>query len=365
MSTTSPSTSKGEHRAGDEETSKILGIVPDADVSSPPPATPSATTDPAVQPPDEPPKIAFIRNCDITDLRNSPNPSTRQTVVYIFRQILMVELLALCIVLLSIVVRGHFSLEQMRKNLHNFAYVLQLFFLADFFRVIGEIVRNAMPLRPEDKNKDQDDSAFEPTGNLVADEIKRRRWALFPARPAPKRPQDSRPLVAPGALSSNYGATQSCDPCTDLTLPSSSTSTSSISPPLLGTTPSENASLSHPTASLDPSKPTLVSVTKLAYSAQAVVILYPIRYIPIHFLILFFTSSDIVRRYDCLKQPKCSSGDEGSQLWFVVIIATDVCIQLVYVIESIVLYRARKRIKRLMDDDEAAKEAQVHGDIAV
>ncbi|KAF8925224.1 hypothetical protein BGZ52_007152, partial [Haplosporangium bisporale] len=196
--------------------------------------------------------------------------------------------------------------------------------------VIGEIVRNAMPVRPEDKNKDQDDSAFEPTGNLVADEIKRRRWALFPARPAPKRPQDSRPLVAPGALSSNYGATQSCDP-----------------------------------SSLDPSKPTLVSVTKLAYSAQAVVILYPIRYIPIHFLILFFTSSDIVRRYDCLKQPKCSSGDEGSQLWFVVIIATDVCIQLVYVIESIVLYRARKRIKRLMDDDEAAKEAQVHGDIAV
>ncbi|KAF9378524.1 hypothetical protein CPC16_011254 [Podila verticillata] len=253
----------------------------------------------------------------------------------------------------------------MRKNLHNFAYVLQLFFLADFFRVIGEIVRNAMPVRPEDKNKDQDDSAFEPTGNLVADEIKRRRWALFPARPAPKRPQDSRPLVAPGALSSNYGATQSCNPCTDLTLPSPSTSTSSKSPLLIETTPSETASLSHPTASLDPSKPTLVSITKLAYSVRAVMILYPNRYVFNHLIILYFILFDIAQRYDCLKQPKCSSGDEGSQLWFVVIIATDVCIQLVYVIESIVLYRARKRIKRLMDDDEAAKEAQVHGVIAV
>ncbi|KAF9371906.1 hypothetical protein CPB97_001605 [Podila verticillata] len=361
MSTTSPSTSTGKHKASDKETNKHLGIVSDTNVSSPP-TTPSATTDPAAQPPDESPKTDFIRNCDITDLRNSPNPATRQTVVYIFRQILMVELLALCIVLLSTVVRGHFSLEQMRKNLHALAYPLQLFFLVDFFRVIGEVVRNAMPVRPEDKDKDQDDSAFEPTGNLVADEIKRRRWALFPARPAPKRSQESRPLVDPGTLSSNYGTTP-CDPCTDLTLPSSSTSTST-SPAPPGTMPSETAFPSHTTASSDPSRPTLVSVTKLAYSARGVMILFPTRYIVTHFLILLFILLDIARRYDCLKLPECSSGDEGSQLWFVVVMATDVCIQLVYVIESIVLHRARKRIKRLMDDDEAAKEAQ-HVDMVV
>lgn len=364
MSTTSQSTSIGKRKAGDEETDKHLGIVSRTDVSSPP-ATPSTITDPPAQPPHEPPKFNFIRNCDITDLRNSPDPVIRQTVAHIFRQILVVELLLLFILILSIVIRGHFSLELMRKNLKTLAYMMHMFLLADFFRVIGEVVRNAMPVRPEGKGKDQDDSAFEPTGNLVADEIKRRGWALFPARPAPKRPQDSRPLVDPGTLPSNYGATQSHGPYTDPTSFLSSTSISSTSLPHPGTMALETASPSYPIASSGPLKPTLVSVTKLAYSAQGVMILSPLRYIFIHLFILYVILFDITRRYECLKLLECSSGDEGSRSWFMVIMASDICVQLAYVIESIVLHQARKRIKRLLDDDKTAKEAQLHVDMTV
>lgn len=348
MPTTSPSTSKGKHK-GDQETNEQVDIMSDIYVSTSPP-TPSATAEP---PP--PPTQPYIRNRDLTDLRKSPNSATRQTVVHIFRRILVLELVVLFVTLLSITLRGHFSLDRMRKDVHSWMNIWHVAALTDFFRVIGSVVSNSIPVRQGDH--DNDDS-FEPTGNLVADEIKRRGWALFPARQAPKRPpQEQGPLVDPNTVPPNYGAMAS-EQCPD---PSSLSSASSTSTP--ETLPSETDS-PHP-APPEPPKPTLLSVGKLAYNDKPVLILVPGRNI-MHFIILYFVGFDIDRRLDCLqKLPDCKPVNDDNPPWLVAIIVMDVFIELVYIVESVVLYRARKQITRLLEDMAAVKEAQVHVDADV
>ncbi|KAG0079072.1 hypothetical protein BGZ93_005465 [Podila epicladia] len=241
----------------------------------------------------------------------------------------------------------------MHKDLHSFMNIWHVFALTEFFRVIGSVVRNAIPERQGDR--DNDDDLFEPTGNLVADEINRRGWALFPARKAPKRSlQEQGPLVDLGTAPSNYGsvANESCSS------PSSPTSTLSTSSPR--TLPS-NTDSPHPARPESP-KPTLLSVGKLAYNEQPVLVLLSGRYI-IHFLILYFIGFDIDRRLDCLKKlPDCKPVNDDSPPWLVAIIAMDVCIELVYIVESVVLYRARKQISRLLDGMAAAKDAQAQVD---
>ncbi|KAG0025947.1 hypothetical protein BGZ82_009721 [Podila clonocystis] len=362
MSTTAPSTIfKGKHK-GDQEAIDPFSTVSDTNVATAPP-TPSTTTEPPPPPtqPPEQPKLSYISNSDLTDLRKSPDPATRHTVVHIFRQILVLELGVFVIIVLSIMLRGHFSFYRMRKDLHSWMNIFHVTALTEFFRAIGPVVRNATPVRQEgDSRDDEDDSSFEPTGNLVTDEIKRRGWALFPARPAPKRiiPQDQKPLVVnPGTVSSNYG-TMASESCANSSSPPSSSPT--FTP---GTLPSETDS-SH-LASPEPPKPTLLSVHKLAYSAQPVLLLVPGRYL-MQLVILYFIGFDIDRRHDCLRKlPDCKPVNDDSPPWLLAIIAMDVCIEFVYIFESVVLYRAGKQIRRLLDDTAAAKEAQVQVDASV
>ncbi|KAF9334996.1 hypothetical protein BG006_001083 [Podila minutissima] len=351
MPTTSPSTTKGKHK-GDQETNEQVDIMSDICVSTSPP-TPSAT---AETPPPTQPKVSYIRNRDLTDLRKSPNPATRQTVVHIFRRILVLELFVLFVILLSITLRGHFSFDRMRKDVRSWMNILHVTALTDFFRVIGSVLSNSTPVRQGDHD---DDDSFEPTGNLVADEIKRRGWALFPARQAPKRiPQEQGPIVDPTTVLSNYGAVAS-EPCPD---PSSLSSASSTSTP--ETLPSETDSL-HPVPP-EPPKPTLLSVGKLAYNDKPVLLLVPGRYIIMLFVILYFVGFDIDRRHDCLqKLPDCIPANDDNPPWLVAIIVMDVFIELVYAVESVVLYRAGKQIRRLLEDMAAAKEAQVNADADV
>lgn len=348
---TSASKSNGKTQSWTpRKTNEQVDILSDTNVATSPP-TPSTTTDPLLPTqPREQPKLSYIRNCDLADLRKSPDPATRQTVVRIFRQILVLELVVLFVILLSITLRGHFSFFRIYNDLriNHWMNIFHFLSLTEFFRGIRSVVNNAIPVLQDDH--DSDDDSFEPTGNLVADEIKRRGWALFPARQAPKRiPQEQSPLVDPGTVPSNYG-TMASEPCPD---PSCSSSATSASAPgnLLAETDS-----SHPTPP-EPPKPTLWSVGKLAYSAQPVLLLHPGRYL-IQLFVLYFVGFDIDKRRDCLqKLPDCRPVNDDSPPWLVAITAMDVCIELVYIVEGVVLYRARKRIMRLLDDMAAVKEA--------
>ncbi|KAG0347633.1 hypothetical protein BG004_007327 [Podila humilis] len=318
----------------------------------------------------------YLRNIDLTNLHNSPNQETREVVLHIFRQMLPIQGAMLATLLLSIVAQYIFYIQATGVSVSTICHT---FLMADFARTFGTIVYNSKVVTTPEA------SQIEPSGNFVADEIKRRGWSLFPAHKAsPVKSQSctkdicqvqylksgSGSTTPPSSY--NYGATLKSGNTPNT--PGLKTSSSS---PLI----SHVSSLAEPSPSLSTeiqsvggasaldapatgtqnpvkAKATLFGAGKLAYSAQFVHLLMPGRYLR-HLFILTFVIWDFKRRIACLSAFSECQCDNKSAFWLVAIILLDIWMELLFLVDDVVVYRAGQKLKQLKRFEAAARLAAI------